>query len=307
MSFLSNCTRLKAGLFSAVDSAFIIQIQPEIQAPGTPTMTVVAQSLLYISLGSTLLAALLAVLGMQWLMYYSTAGNKGTIEARGLECQKKLDGLHKWKFDMVMQTFPLLLQFALLIFAVALTVYLWRIKRAHAIIALCFTSIGFVSYTAFLISAAIASDSPFQTPLAALVTRLNPKTLWKTLVTFCHLQFQHLHTAWSAFMHRSRNVLPLFVQDYFQWDSIKQDKQTPLFDGQFPDLSPEVPAVSWVLETSTDPLTIITAAEMVITCSGRTAQISAHSSTGCVIASWHALITGRVVIGHTTCGKSWRE
>jgi hypothetical protein len=129
-SFVSNFTHLKAGLFSAVDSAFIIQIQPEIQVPGTPTMIVVAQSLLYISLGSTLLAALLAVLGMQWLMYYSTAGNKGTIEARGLEHQKKLDGLRKWKFDMVMQTFPLLLQLALLLFAVALTVYLWRIKQS---------------------------------------------------------------------------------------------------------------------------------------------------------------------------------
>ncbi|KAJ7084660.1 hypothetical protein C8R44DRAFT_651476, partial [Mycena epipterygia] len=84
-----------AGLFSAVSSAFIIQIQPEFQPnpnatmealliilvqnitsipPGmqispqsnTPIIIVVAQSLLYISLFSTLLAALLAVLGKQW-------------------------------------------------------------------------------------------------------------------------------------------------------------------------------------------------------------------------------------------------
>ncbi|KAJ7264213.1 hypothetical protein C8J57DRAFT_995697, partial [Mycena rebaudengoi] len=86
-----------AGLFSAVSSAFIIQIQPELQQDpddvtqgllrllihningslfaaadasppddGAPTIIVVAQSLLYISLFSTLLAALLAVLGKQW-------------------------------------------------------------------------------------------------------------------------------------------------------------------------------------------------------------------------------------------------
>ncbi|KAJ7896850.1 hypothetical protein B0H13DRAFT_2522334, partial [Mycena leptocephala] len=82
-----------AGLFSAVSSAFIIQIQPEIQSdptqalltflvqnmtgvaapalpmsqPTGPTMTVViAQGILYVSLLSTLLAALLAVLGKQW-------------------------------------------------------------------------------------------------------------------------------------------------------------------------------------------------------------------------------------------------
>ncbi|KAF7345623.1 hypothetical protein MVEN_01581500 [Mycena venus] len=56
-----------AGLFFAVDSAFIIQIQPEFQTidQGPLLITPVAQSLLYISLGSTLLAALLAVLGKQ--------------------------------------------------------------------------------------------------------------------------------------------------------------------------------------------------------------------------------------------------
>ncbi|KAJ6560752.1 hypothetical protein DFH09DRAFT_921464, partial [Mycena vulgaris] len=85
-----------AGLFSAVSSAFIIQIQPELQpdpntttealllalvqnitgatpagiqiaeATGPTTIIVVAQSLLYFSLMATLLAALLAVLGKQW-------------------------------------------------------------------------------------------------------------------------------------------------------------------------------------------------------------------------------------------------
>ncbi|KAJ7150839.1 hypothetical protein C8R43DRAFT_490838 [Mycena crocata] len=54
-----------AGLFSAVDSAFIIQIQPEFQSSNMSPLIVVAQSVFYISLGSTLLAALLAVLGKQ--------------------------------------------------------------------------------------------------------------------------------------------------------------------------------------------------------------------------------------------------
>jgi hypothetical protein len=56
---------LKAGLFSAVDSAFIIQIQPGIQPHGTPATIILAQSLLYISLGSTLLASLLAVTALR--------------------------------------------------------------------------------------------------------------------------------------------------------------------------------------------------------------------------------------------------
>jgi hypothetical protein len=90
----------QAGLFSAVSSAFIIQIQPELQQDpnevtqqllhvlihnanqslfsgidlaepnsGATTTVVVVQSLLYASLFSMLLAALLAVLGKQWLMH----------------------------------------------------------------------------------------------------------------------------------------------------------------------------------------------------------------------------------------------
>ncbi|KAJ6586503.1 hypothetical protein DFH09DRAFT_1308522 [Mycena vulgaris] len=122
----SSCPQ--AGLFSAVSSAFIIQIQPQLATNPAPS-TVVVQSLLYTSLFATLLAALLAVLGKQWIMYYEAAGSRGTIEERGLERQRKLDGLRRWKFDMVLQMFPLLLQLALLLFASALSVYLWSIHR----------------------------------------------------------------------------------------------------------------------------------------------------------------------------------
>ncbi|KAJ6599795.1 hypothetical protein DFH09DRAFT_901658, partial [Mycena vulgaris] len=87
-----------AGLFSAVSSAFIIQIQPELQPNSTATnqallrllihtidssifsgpeilipeptgpsiITVTVESFLYVSLFSTLLASLLVVLGKQW-------------------------------------------------------------------------------------------------------------------------------------------------------------------------------------------------------------------------------------------------
>ncbi|KAJ7106191.1 hypothetical protein C8R44DRAFT_681160, partial [Mycena epipterygia] len=123
-----------AGLFSAVVSAFIIQIQTEIQPHNTPLAVLIPQGLLYISLFSTLLAALLAVMGKQWLTHYLAAGEHGTIEARGLERQRKLDGLHKWKFNAVMQMFPFLLQIGLFLFSAALSIYLWRIHTSLAII-----------------------------------------------------------------------------------------------------------------------------------------------------------------------------
>ncbi|KAJ7244263.1 hypothetical protein C8J57DRAFT_1242971 [Mycena rebaudengoi] len=96
-----------AALFFAPSSAFIIQIQPELQQDpnevtqkllqilihnanqslfsgidmaepnsGATTTFTIVQSLLYASLFSTLLATLLPVLGKQWLMHYDTAGSR---------------------------------------------------------------------------------------------------------------------------------------------------------------------------------------------------------------------------------------
>ncbi|KAJ7624403.1 hypothetical protein FB45DRAFT_923332 [Roridomyces roridus] len=171
-----------AGLFSAVDSAFIIQIQPDIKFHGTPPTVLVAQSLLYVSLGSTLLAALLSVLGKQWLMYYAAAGSSGTMAARGLERQRKLDGRQRWKFDSILQLFPLLLQLAVLLFTAALSVYLWKINLILAILVMTFTTFGCLVYLVLLLSAVIDPDSPFQTPPAKWIAKLIPTTgLMKTM------------------------------------------------------------------------------------------------------------------------------
>ncbi|KAJ7740183.1 hypothetical protein B0H14DRAFT_2407625 [Mycena olivaceomarginata] len=155
-----DTTLIFAGLFSAVSSAFIIQIQPELQPdptkallallvqnitglppallpPGTSTSeplassVVVAQSLLYFSLFTTLMAALLAVLGKQWLLHYNLVGERGTIAERGLERQRKFDGMCQWRFDLVMQIFPLVLQVSLLLFLTALSIYLWTIHTNY--------------------------------------------------------------------------------------------------------------------------------------------------------------------------------
>ncbi|KAJ7794762.1 hypothetical protein B0H14DRAFT_2532730 [Mycena olivaceomarginata] len=260
-----------AGLFSAVDSAFIIQIQPEFQLsdPRLSLVTLIAQSLLYISLGSTLLAALLAVLGKQWLMYYSAAGERGTIETRGLERQRKLDGLRKWKFDTVMQMFPLLLQFGLFLFAAALSVYLWKIHHVLASIVLGLSFVGTLAYICLLASAVISQDSPFQTPLVPLVTWLLPKTgllklrpVVKWITRRSHTLFGHISAACLSCIHPSQDPLPRFSKQHAMSPGPKNPK--PLFDTTCFPPSQEVPAVSWVLETSTDPIMLARAADVAI-------------------------------------------
>ncbi|KAJ7210858.1 hypothetical protein GGX14DRAFT_450373 [Mycena pura] len=249
-----------AGLFSAIASAFIILIQPQL-ASDPPIKIVVAQSILYISLSSTLLAALLAVLGKQWLMYYQAAGSRGTTEQRGLERQRKLDGLNKWKFDAVLQMFPLLLQLGLLFFSTALV--------PIAIIVLAFTVLGFVAYLFLLGSAIFSPDSPFQTPLAPFLKHtislalqiLQPLSKVKE---WCSKLIQNIQQSMLQFGKSHAQLLPSFTAH----SSLESPDTTSQED--FPETyfdkpsSAEVPAVLWVLETSTDPMMISTAAEMAI-------------------------------------------
>ncbi|KAJ7745605.1 hypothetical protein DFH07DRAFT_977425 [Mycena maculata] len=255
-----------------LDTALIF-IQPQIAPHHTPPTILVAQSLLYISLGSTLLAALLAVLGKQWLMYYMAAGERGTLEARGLERQRKFDGLRKWKFDMVMQVFPLLLQFGLFLFAAGLSVYLWTSHVSLAIIALVMTSLGSIAYISLLLSAVVSPDSPFQTPLAPLVAWLIPTALWMKLIKFSTQItgrlprfIRYLYSTSLDYIHCSQGLLPSFTKPQGPESNGRSKKLDPnsLFDISLLVPSLEVPAVSWVLETSTDPLVVAAASELVV-------------------------------------------
>ncbi|KAJ7510900.1 hypothetical protein B0H11DRAFT_1034997 [Mycena galericulata] len=266
-----------AGLFSAVSSAFIIQIQPALTS-NPLSLVVVSQSLLYLSLFTTLLAALLAVLGKQWLMNYQAAGSLGTIEERGLERQRKLDGLRKWKFDAVLQIYPLLLQLALLLFSIALTLYLWKTNLLIAIIVLALTSFGSASYVFLLGSAIMSPDSPFQTPLVpflvlvfstirgvlnmawkftAPVQRfLAPISIkfWDAVGSVC--------STWSWVVKSKGYILPRFILHSTRSNNTVPDDPYP--PNYFAPPSIEGPAVLWVLETSTDPLVITAAADIAV-------------------------------------------
>ncbi|KAJ7620643.1 hypothetical protein DFH06DRAFT_65401 [Mycena polygramma] len=251
-----------AGLFSAVSSAFIIQIQPQLN-PDSPAIIVVVQGLLYTSLFTTLLAALLAVLGKQWVTHYQAAGSRGIISERGLERQRKLDGLRRWKLDMVLQIFPLLVQLALLLFSSALSLYLWPIHRAVAGIVIGLTVLGVTSYIILLASAITFSDSPFQTALASfLKTLLLPcceifKNTWRGKLGWTLSRYQLFRpTTW---------ILPSFGQQspaLTDVDPPSWEVYPSIYAASKP--SVEVSAVRWLLETSTDPVDLAAAAEVVV-------------------------------------------
>ena len=212
-------TRLQAGLFSAVTSAFIIDVQSKLQSDpndetaallrvlihkidnttfgndppsipqwtGPPHTIVQVQAILYMSLAASLLSAFLAMLGKQWLNRYASTDMRGTAIERSQDRQRKLDGIVTWYFDHVMESLPLMLQAALLLLGCALSCYLWDIDITVASVVIAVTSLSIIFYI-FIIIAGTASEScPYQTPGSHAI-----RYLWPQAKRILHSAIRHI-------------------------------------------------------------------------------------------------------------------
>jgi len=183
-------------LFSAVTSAFIIDVQSQLQPDtgeesaallrvlihkidnttfgdntptipqwnGPPHTIVQVQAILYASLAASLFSALLAMLGKQWLNRYASTDVRGTAIERSKNRQRKLDGIVAWYFNHVMELLPLMLQAALLLLGCALTFYLWGINTTIASVVLGVTSSGIIFYIFIIVAGAVSESCPYRTP-----------------------------------------------------------------------------------------------------------------------------------------------
>ncbi|KAF9642358.1 hypothetical protein BDM02DRAFT_3273496, partial [Thelephora ganbajun] len=132
-----NTSLIFAGLFSAVSSAFIIDVQSKLEPnpndltaaylrilihtmnntlfpdedpssitwTGPPPNIVTVQSLLYASLATSLFAAFLGMLGKQWVSRY-LRNHGGSVVDKSRDRQRKLDGLEKWRFRVTIESLP---------------------------------------------------------------------------------------------------------------------------------------------------------------------------------------------------------
>jgi len=201
-----------------VTSAFIIQVQPQLQSDpneetaallrvliykidnttfgnnvppipqwsGPPRTIVQVQAILYASLAASLFSAFLAMLGKQWLNRYASIDMRGSAIERSQNRQRKLDGIITWYFDQVMESLPLMLQFALLLLGCALSRYLWEIDRTVTSVVLGVTSFGVASYAFFVVAGTASISCPYQTPGAHTLRRILSVTLRALRSAFSH-------------------------------------------------------------------------------------------------------------------------
>jgi len=166
-----------------------------------PIGTVSARFILFASFFITLFVAFIAVLGKQWILYYTRVTTWGNIVDRGKERQAKLAGLHKWRLHLVMEFLPVMLQFALLLFGIALVIYLWDLNASAAKVVSVVTSFGFALYVCTTVAATLWRDCPFQTPLSVLFPKVLP---WaKEFTALARVWF------WSGRKRSGRQTKPL--------------------------------------------------------------------------------------------------
>ena len=202
-------TGLQAGLFSAVTSAFIVQVQPQLQPDtgeetasllrvlvhkidntafggdvptipqwlGPPRTIIQVQAVLYASLATSLFSAFLAMLGKQWLNRYASIDMRGSAIERSQNRQRKFDGVVAWYFDHVMESLPLMLQFALFLLGCALSRYLWEIDTTTASVVLGATLLGLIFYIFIVVAGTTSLGCPYQTPVAGIFRRIPPLVL----------------------------------------------------------------------------------------------------------------------------------
>ena len=216
---------VQAGLFSAVSSAFIIDVQSKLEPDpsemtaaymqilihamndslfpdvnpasatwtGPPPEIVTVQSLLYASLATSLFAAFIAMLGKQWVNRYHR-NHGGSAADKSRDRQRKLDGFEKWHFHLVIESLPVMLQLALLLLGCALSRYLWAISRTVAGVIIAITLFGVTSYVFFTLVATLYYNCPYQTP---------PSSLTRTAL-------RHLARGDAAFARSSRSLIASF-------------------------------------------------------------------------------------------------
>ncbi|KAG8942616.1 hypothetical protein FRC03_003004 [Tulasnella sp. 419] len=190
-----------AGLFSAINTAFIIESYKGLQAdpaeitndllrilishksndttpssdelhPGSPAPSAKPiTSIFFSSLSFSLTAAFGAVTAKQWLTEYISVGAVKALHRQGRERQEKHRGLKRWHLRLIIELLPMFLQLSVLLFMIGVVDFLWQWDRTVGIVQLVLSCAGLAVYLITIVIGIMIQSSPFQTPLSRYVPR----------------------------------------------------------------------------------------------------------------------------------------
>ncbi|KIM21549.1 hypothetical protein M408DRAFT_29508 [Serendipita vermifera MAFF 305830] len=189
-----------AGLFSAVNTAFIIETykllkpdQSELTnqllyavlgnqstVPSSnfsaPDYAVRLNTLLFASLVTSLLAALAAMMVKQWAGYYARGlGKISSKQIRARTRQYRHEGIQKWHLSEVVALVPMTLHLSLVLFFIGIIDFLFAVHRTVAIFTTTLVVCGLTLYATANVLPLISSGAPFRSPITQVLDRLFQK------------------------------------------------------------------------------------------------------------------------------------
>lgn len=137
--------------------------QTNISADFSPQPAAIAANcLLYVSLCCSLLAAVGAMLGKEWLQSLDRTGQRGSLEEQGRIRQQKFSGVQQWHLEGTIVFLPNLLLLSVMFFFAGLSLFLIPINNVVAGTVIAFFALGATLAGATIVVGAISSSCPYQ-------------------------------------------------------------------------------------------------------------------------------------------------
>ncbi|KAG8686024.1 hypothetical protein FRC09_014395 [Ceratobasidium sp. 395] len=165
LSVISVTLLAMANAQSGAPFDFIPPVPPTFVAP---TSAVWVNALWYLSLSLSVGVSLVALLGKDWARAYM-AELTGQPYQQARKRQQRWDSLEKWRMPQLIMFLPIVLHLALLLFAIGLTIYLWRIHLGAAAPVLVVTFAATAVYVVSTVLPLVHKNCPYGTPLAQLL------------------------------------------------------------------------------------------------------------------------------------------
>ncbi|KAG8895365.1 hypothetical protein FRB99_000622 [Tulasnella sp. 403] len=289
------------GLFSAVTTSLIVYTLPLLNPPSdaqtvallklialqktnltaadlepppfTPPAVIVRVNCYFgVSLAFSLLASFCALMAKQAVSHFAR-DYPSTLETHGRWHQRKLRSVAKWQFQTMVESLPLLLLIALVVFIIGVTEGLRSTNQTVTIVMSIFGITCVVGFPLLGIVAIIFPELPFQIPLTGFVRELfiwcwvRASQKWRRVRNYskrrCRSLAKRLGRAKNTDAPPTTDVENAVEQDMVvgKEDDEKEDDQIP--GGENDDDTVDTHSASWILEKSRQKETLLVTAKNV--------------------------------------------
>ncbi|KAG8764527.1 hypothetical protein FRC12_008047 [Ceratobasidium sp. 428] len=176
LAIVQSQYRMEQGASSALNATASPPAIPDF----TPSMTARwINGIWFTSLTLSLSAALVAMLGKEWLTAF-LASRPRPVHAHALLRQSRLEGLNHWWALHIIALLPSLLHVSLLLFAIGLVLYLSTMDTAIAVVIAAIVGVTSLFYVVTATLGAIYEFCPFVTELSRYVQRVTKLLLTRS-------------------------------------------------------------------------------------------------------------------------------